>query len=136
MKTLSEFLEIPERVKFKVEFLDNTFMIQDNKLWSLGDDLMGTVNTPLNDIVGRKITILKPQILTDKEKEYLKLVTKYFKNEKIYIIKTSSKIHVLTYDKNVGVNIELANIELVKGLEFKDLKEYENYSLKELGLED
>ena len=140
MKTLSEFLEIEEGVEFKVEYLENTYVIRNNKLWSIGDKLMGTVNTPLNDIVGRKITILPKQILTDEEKEYLKTVIKPFK-EKIDFIRKWEKEE---WENKEFIVIGFKNIDeepmyfptFKKGKYYKGLELGKSYTLQQLGLEE
>lgn len=135
MKTLSEFLEIEEGVEFKVEYLENTFVISDNKLWSIGDKLMGTVNTPLNDIVGRKITILPKQILTDEEKEYLKSIIKPFKDNINEIYRRRENVlDFYNINYNGGITTILS-ITFDKEFPFRSIQSQKTYTLTELGLE-
>lgn len=139
MKTLSEFLEIEEGVAFKVEHLEDTFVIRNNKLfWSIdGDKLMGTVNTPLNNIVGRKITILpKKQILTDEEREYLKTVIKPFKDNINEIYRPCENVlefYNINYDGGITT---ILSITFDKEFPFKSIQSQKTYTLDELGLEE
>lgn len=135
MKTLSEFLEIEEGVEFKVEYLENTFVISDNKLWSIGDKLMGMVNTPLNNIVGRKITILPKQILTDEEKEYLSAIIKPFRNNINEIYRPCENVldfYNINYDGGITTILSIIFDEFP----FKNIQSQKTYTLSELGLEE
>ena len=137
MLSLTQFLEVPEGVIFKFEFNDiERFKIENNVLMFL-NRLQGNKWEEsfysLNDIASFKIEIVGKckEILTNKEKEYLKAVIEPYKDKDIVIAKACNAIMI--YSKNEF--IMWVCFECTKEMQFKGLKELEEYAMIDLDLE-
>lgn len=141
MKKLSEFLEIPEGVEFKV----NGF---ENKIYTIKDNTLMYKNAETNDnwhenydfinlvVQAGKITILSKQILTDTERDYLKAVIKPYKDIPIVIIKDERSIAIEKDREVFYEHYVLAVFDFTKELSFNCMEKDREYRLADLGLEE
>ena len=143
MKTLSEFLEIPEGVEFKFTnatqavLIESTFKVSDNTLYikgNGGDYIEAYIN--INELIKLNIKELPKQILTDEEKAYLKAVIKPVKDKVVDMYRTQtlySHEHVFIHLKN---SENMTTYPFEPNTRFKGMKINQEYTLKELGLEE
>lgn len=141
MLKLSEFLEVPEGVEFKV----NGF---ENKIYTIKDNTLMYKNAETNDnwhenydfinlvVQAGKITIIPRSLLTDEEREYLKAVIEPYKDKGIVIAKAFNAIMIYSKNELKQINIMWVRFECTKEMQFKGLKELEEYALVDLGLEE
>lgn len=137
MKTLSEFLELPEGVEFKISGINNIYKIENNiLLYKSVSNCWLPSEAPLNRILKSKITILPQPLLTDEEREWLKNVISPFTNEVEDICITENG------EEEVFLRINLKHEEPIlfpifeKGKYYNGLQIGENYTLADLGLEE
>lgn len=141
MLSLSEFFEVPEGVEFKVNgFEKYVYMIKDNTLMSkkaeTNDNWRETYDFINLVVQAGKITII-PQILTDKERDYLKGVIYPVRDKVEEIIKFRNSTFSIEYIKIYLKDCD--NISLYKfetNTQFKGMEANKEYTLKDLGLEE
>ena len=137
MLSLSEFLGDDEGVWIKIDFLDNIYKIENNKLFFKHNNSKWKKSEyKLNYLLNAKITILPQPILTDEEREYLKVVVKLYKDILIVIIKNEKSI-VIEKDRKVFYeNYLLAMFDFTKEMSFKNMEKDKEYRLADLGLDE
>ena len=136
MKTLSEFLEMPEGVKFRLEIPIKTYShiykIENNRLMCKIGNYWSQSVFDLNELLNCKIEIIPK--LTDKEREWLKNVISPFSDEVKDICITDNG------EEEAFLQINLKHEEPIlfpvfeKGKYYKNLQIGENYTLADLGL--
>lgn len=138
MKTLSEFLEIPEGVEFKISncdtIQDNIYTIKDNEFFYKRSNRWLPSEVSLNTILKSKITIIPK--LTDKEREWLKNVISPFSDEVEDICITDCKNGGVFLQINLKYEEPILFPTFDKGKYYNGLQIEENYTLADLGLED
>ena len=135
MKTLSEFLEIPEGVEFKINDPVTIYKIENNTF--LYKNILNRwlpSEVSLNKILKSKITILPK--LTDKEREWLKNVISPFADEVEDICITDCKNGGVFLQINLKYEEPILFPTFDKGKYYNGLQIEENYTLADLGLED
>ena len=138
MKTLSEFLEIPEGVEFKISncdtIQDNIYTIKDNEFFYKRSNRWFPSEVSLNKILKSKITILPK--LTDKERKWLKNLISPFADEVEDICITVCKIGEEKVYLQINLKYEgpILFPMFEKGKYYNGLQIDENYTLAELGL--
>ena len=140
MLKLSEFLGVPENVEFKLEkdgvdFSNWSYKIQNNILL-VKNKVEGSwyqSRVGINKIIRAKIVVTPKEILTDKEKEYLKCLIKYYKSEASIIFKDDNGISIAQNNGN-GLFDKVLTFKITKNLPFKNMVEDYAYPLSDLGL--
>ena len=135
MKTLSEFLEIPEGVEFKINDPVTIYKIENNTF--LYKNILNRwlpSEVSLNKILKSKITILPK--LTDKERKWLKNVISPFADEVEDICITDCKNGGVFLQINLKYEEPILFPTFDKGKYYNGLQIEENYTLADLGLED
>ena len=147
MSRLSEFIGVPEGREFKFEstkqisILESTFKVVGNKLLTnyKKQGKWEEANIDINTLVTLPVTLLPEQILTDEERDYLRAVIKPVRDGVISV----SKIGVNTehiciwYKTPANTNYTYFDLyQFVKGTQFKGMKHSQDYTPKELNLED
>ena len=141
MLKLSKFLGVPENVEFKLEkdgvdFSNWSYKIQNNILL-VKNKVEGSwyqSRVGINKIIRAKIVVTPKEILTDKEREYLRNVIEPIKDRVSFIVKLeyhTSQKHYIYIELNDGC-IELYPFE--PDTQFKSMELYKEYTLEELGL--
>lgn len=137
MKSLSEFLEVPEGVEFRIYKGSDVYKIENNTLKFKDDSSKEWTDSGLsiNNVKKFEITILPKQILTDAEKEYLKAVIKPFKDRIEYITKYTDNYyeHITIF---LPGNTPLCFPKFERGKSYKGMKSNNPYKIEELGLEN
>ena len=142
MLKLSKFLGVPENVEFKlqkdgVDFSNWSYKIQNNILL-VKNKVEGSwyqSRVGINKIIRAKIVVTPKEILTDKEREYLRNVIEPIKDRVSFIVKLEyhiSQKHYIYIELNDGC-IELYPFE--PDTQFKSMELDKKYTLEELGLE-
>lgn len=151
MLKLSKFLGVPENVEFKLEkdgvdFSNWSYKIQNNILL-VKNKVEGSwyqSRVGINKIIRAKIVVTPKEILTDKEREYLRNVIEPVKDKVKWIIKSSffakkrgwpgKKLYACIIVK-LGNYSDIFLYAFEADTEYKSMELDKKYTLKELGLE-
>ena len=151
MLKLSKFLGVPENVEFKlqkdgVDFSNWSYKIQNNILL-VKNKVEGSwyqSRVGINKIIRAKIVVTPKEILTDKEKAYLKAVIAPVKDKVKWIIKTAfllkkegdreKKLYACIIVK-IGNYSDIFLYTFEADTEYKGMELDKEYTLEELGLE-
>lgn len=142
MLKLSKFLGVPENVEFKLEkdgvdFSNWSYKIQNNILL-VKNKVEGSwyqSRVGINKIIRTKIVVTPKEILTDKEREYLRNVIEPVKDKVRFILKSEYRYSKRQY-VYIDLNEDYISLYSFKtNTQFKGMKVDKKYTLKELGLE-
>lgn len=142
MLKMSKFLGVPENVEFKLEkdgvdFSNWSYKIQNNILL-VKNKVEGSwyqSRVGINKIIRAKIVVTPKEILTDKEREYLRNVIEPVKDKVRFIQKSEYRYSKRQY-VYIDLNEDYISLYSFKtNTQFKGMKVDKKYTLKELGLE-
>lgn len=138
MKSLSEFLEVPEGVEFRIYKGSDVYKIENNTIKFKDDSSKEWTDSGLsiNNVKKFEITILQKQILTDEERECMKAIIKYCSKEVNSIYRPSEDVFDFNKVNSEG-NVEtIISIKISGKYLFKNLEIQKPYTLEDLGLEN
>lgn len=138
MLILSEILNVPEEVQFKIDDTKDIYIIKKNKLLLKNNNYWIKSSIKLNDIVEKEIKLLPIPILSKKERKYLKKIIMPIKDKVDKIFKLS--LDDCNYEDYEFINITFTDrpsISLpifVKGKYYEKMLADTPYTLDDLGL--